>query len=294
MNFIHVSLGTSTLTKFLAWLIDDKSFEKANEPHVMSKEKLRKVLGLVESIVSVARCTFTPFHLGLAIELYHEYGSRTLIETLFSHGFCASYTEVRRYLTSIAVHEVENMENGAFAPDGIISVQEGRGLIQEGADNIDLNTETIDGKDSFHSMAHTVFQTCRSHDDSCLRQLKVRRGQERTFQLTESASTIMSCPDLFSNHKEADTRMLLHTIHADARFGDMNVKGRIIIKSPDTDVLLLCIHFFPSMRNTKELWFKTGTVTRTKERMVVAIFQSMIFAISMVLLYASYCLQCML
>jgi hypothetical protein len=42
MNFIHVSLGTSlekmpsTFTKFLAWLIDDKSFEKANEPHVMS------------------------------------------------------------------------------------------------------------------------------------------------------------------------------------------------------------------------------------------------------------------
>ena len=131
MNFIHVSLGTSlekmpsTLAKFHAWLIDDKSFEKANEPHVMSKEKLRKVLGLVESIVSVGRCTFTPFHLGLAIELYHEYGSRTLIETLFSHGFCASYTEVRRILTSIAVHEVENMENGAFAPDSIISVQEG-------------------------------------------------------------------------------------------------------------------------------------------------------------------------
>ena len=57
--------------------------------------------------------------------------------------------------------------------------------------------------------------------------------------------------------------MLLHAIHADTRFGDMNVKGRIHIKSPDgTDILLLCIHFFPSMRNTKELWFKTGTVTR--------------------------------
>jgi hypothetical protein len=34
------------------------------------------------------------------------------------------------------------MENGAFAPDGIISVQKGGGLIQEGANNIDLNTET--------------------------------------------------------------------------------------------------------------------------------------------------------
>jgi hypothetical protein len=88
---------------------------------------------VLRSILSAPSCIKPPSsHLGLAIELYHEYGSRTLIETLFSHGFCASYTEVRRYLTSIAVHEVENMENGAFAPDGIISVQEGGGLIQEG------------------------------------------------------------------------------------------------------------------------------------------------------------------
>jgi hypothetical protein len=78
-------------------------------------------------------------------------------------------------------------------------------------------------------------------------------------------SKVNDCPDLFSNHEEANTRMLLHAIHANTRIGDMNVKGRIIIKSPDTDVLFLCIHFFPSMRNTKELWFKTGTVTRTKD-----------------------------
>ena len=74
-----------------------------------------------------------------------------------------------------------------------------------------------------------------------------------------TSSKVNDCPDLFSNHEEANTRMLLLAIHADTRFGD------IIIKSPDTDVLLLCIHFFPSMRNTKELWFKTGTVTRTKD-----------------------------
>jgi hypothetical protein len=36
-------------------------------------------------------------------------------------------------------------------------------------------------------------------------------------------SKVSDCPDLFSNHEEADTRMLLHAIHADTRFGDMNV-----------------------------------------------------------------------
>ena len=29
---------------------------------------------------------------------------------------------------------------------------------KEGADNIDINTEKIDGKDTFHSMARAVFQ----------------------------------------------------------------------------------------------------------------------------------------
>jgi hypothetical protein len=37
---------------------------------------------------------FYTIHLGLAIELYHEYGSRTLIETLFSHGHARNFVRV--------------------------------------------------------------------------------------------------------------------------------------------------------------------------------------------------------
>ena len=50
-----------------------------------------------------------------------------------------------------------------------------------------------------------------------------------------------------STHEEADTRMLLHVIHADRMFGEIRTKGRIIVKSPDTDVLVLCVHYFPSL-----------------------------------------------
>jgi hypothetical protein len=42
--------------------------------------------------------------------------------------------------------------------------------------------------------------------------------------------------------------MLLHAIHADTRFGDMNVKGRIIFKSSDTDILLLCTLTFEGVK----------------------------------------------
>jgi hypothetical protein len=59
--------------------------------------------------------------------------------------------------------------------------------------------------------------------------------------------------------------MILHAIHADKMFGESGIKGWIIVKSPDTDVLILCIHYFPSMQHTQELWFPTGSITNTKE-----------------------------
>ena len=181
------------LVKFVSWVIDGKLYENAVEPYAMPIEKARKAVGISDCIVSVSKQAFTPFHLGLAVQLYHEFGSRRLIETLYSHGVCVSYDEVRRYITSIAHHEIEKIQNDVYVPDGIVPVQEGGCLIQEGADNIDLNTETVDGKDSFHSMARAVFQTNYFPVDSCLRQLKVKRGPDRSLEITENASKLSSC-----------------------------------------------------------------------------------------------------
>jgi hypothetical protein len=138
-----------SLVRFLCWLIDAKSFESATEPYTMPTDKIRKALSITDSIVSVSKQLFTPFHLGLAVQLYHEFGSRHLIDTLYSHGFCTSYDEVRRYITSNAQHEISKIQDDVYVPDGITPLSEGGCLIQEGADNIDLNTETIDGKGSF-------------------------------------------------------------------------------------------------------------------------------------------------
>jgi hypothetical protein len=80
--------------------------------------------------------------------MHHVYGSKNLVETLHSHGFCASYNELRRYLTSLADHEINKIENGTYIPHGICSLPGEVTLIQEGADNVDINTETIDGKDT--------------------------------------------------------------------------------------------------------------------------------------------------
>jgi hypothetical protein len=52
---------------------------------------------------------------------------------------------VRQFLTSTANHEIAKTEVSCI-PYGISPKTLGGDFIQEGADNIDLNTETIDGK----------------------------------------------------------------------------------------------------------------------------------------------------
>jgi hypothetical protein len=76
-----------------------------------------------------------------------------------------TFPEVMRYLTSIVHHEMENLHDDVHVPDGIIP-------IREGADSIDINTETTDGKNTFHSMARAVFQIRPGPLGSALRFLK--------------------------------------------------------------------------------------------------------------------------
>ena len=62
---------------------------------------------------------------------------------------------------------------------------------------------------------------------------------------------------LESNHEEADTRLLLHAKYA------ARPRSRIIIQSPDTDVLVLCVAHFDEIA-FEELWFRTGVKDRLR------------------------------
>ena len=77
----------------------------------------------------------------LGVQLYLEFGSRFLIETLHELGFCSSYQEVQKYQQSAAVSqplETAELMQGQF--------------LQFVADNIDHNTQTLDDLNTFHVM----------------------------------------------------------------------------------------------------------------------------------------------
>ena len=64
-------------------------------------------------------------------------------------------------------------------------------------------------------------------------------------------------PDLKSDQEEADTRLLLHAKYASTP------ETRIVIHSPDTDVLVLSAAHFDRL-GSKELWFRTGVKDRLR------------------------------
>jgi hypothetical protein len=82
-----------------------------------------------------------------------EYGSSYLSGPNLSFGFLKGkhaiiavvssfigrhfyYTEIRRFLTSAANHEISKSQSGLFIPNGICLKISGGGFIQEGSDNV--------------------------------------------------------------------------------------------------------------------------------------------------------------
>ena len=106
------------LLNFIVWLVNDSCFYQENNYEGTSNDILRKCISIAECVISLHKTQFTPFNVGLALQFHHEYGSKQLIETLNSYGFCANYTEVRRFLTSAANHEISKSQSGLFIPNG--------------------------------------------------------------------------------------------------------------------------------------------------------------------------------
>ena len=54
-------------------------------------------------------------------------------------------------------------------------------------------------------------------------------------------------------------------LHADKLFEIFYVRGRIVIRCSDTDVLFLFVHYFPQIQHTEELWLCMETVFDGKD-----------------------------
>ena len=118
-----------SLLTFLKQIIDHKNSEK-------------KILSIGQAIIQACmpRGVIAPLQIGLGVQMHHLYGSKLLIEILNSMGFCSSYTEIQRF------------ESSAASSQGTSFDLSDEQFVQYVADNVDHNTGTLDGHNTFHGM----------------------------------------------------------------------------------------------------------------------------------------------
>jgi len=110
------------LYRTMRWLTDKKAFDDILECDEDDQDL--QCLSIACDIIAKATSVYSPKHLGLAINIHHECGSRKLIELVSSMGCCVSYGEVRCFLTSAATHIRSTQAitpSGAIVPPEIVS-----------------------------------------------------------------------------------------------------------------------------------------------------------------------------
>ena len=109
----------------------------------VGKDIKLKLASVGQAIVQAVRprVILAPLQLGLGVQMHHHFSSKFLIDSLNSHGFCASYKTVQKYERSAAV--AQGTEIPGYTPGH---------FVQYSADNVDHNLRTLDGTGTFHGM----------------------------------------------------------------------------------------------------------------------------------------------
>lgn len=131
----------------------------------------------------------TPKHVGLALAIHQKTRSRKLVSLFNKAGHCATYKEVLRIDRTLAEMTLESLDysTGAVTPPNIVSCDDATKLFEGAiqpfvpvlhitADNIDLLTDTIDGKNTFHATQMVVFQRGGKSSDDSLNTIQVKKG----------------------------------------------------------------------------------------------------------------------
>ena len=90
------------------------------------------------------RSLITPLQIGLAVQMHNQFGSKGLIESLHSHGFCSSY-KVLKFGSCAAFYQNVNLPE-----------LKDSSFLHYSADNVDHNICTLDGLNTFHGMGIIV------------------------------------------------------------------------------------------------------------------------------------------
>ena len=123
-----------------------------------------------------------PKHIGLALSLHQKTRSRKYVNLFNRVGHCLSYNQVRPIDTSLAQQTLQTLDKvtEAVTPPNLLAglppehsqVSKRSPILQVTADNIDILTDTLDGKNTFHGTQMVAFQRGCASTDNVLESIK--------------------------------------------------------------------------------------------------------------------------
>ena len=79
-------LVPAELYRFILWLLDKNAHAAGSEDYTPAEDIHRKSLAIAETIIFNSTNMLTPLQFGPAVQLHHNHGSRSIIDTLHAHG----------------------------------------------------------------------------------------------------------------------------------------------------------------------------------------------------------------
>ena len=166
------------LYDFIAWCTSKKDFDSAtsyaSETDMGNIE--RRFLAICHNMISRVYKIHTPTTFSLCVKLHHDHGSGELLDDLSSLGHNIPYDEVRRFLTVIALDQLSTMSHVHISRDiSVYDPENVRTTVDAAIDNFDENEQTIDGKNTTHSMVVVLYQRSpKSEETPCIPRTKKR------------------------------------------------------------------------------------------------------------------------
>ena len=126
-----------------------ETLRKLLEVLIVGKGAKMKIASIGQAIMQAARpqVLLAPLQFGLGVQMHHHFGSRFLIDALHCHGFCCAYNEVQQFEQNAALSYNTDIPNYMSE------------FVQYAADNVDHNSRTLDGHNTFHGMGMIVVIT---------------------------------------------------------------------------------------------------------------------------------------
>ena len=171
------------LFNHLAWMLfEDDTPVGENGRVPLTESQQETVLNIAQDVLLQVTGTPMPKHIGLALYILKQTGSKDLVRICNKFGQCISYDVAQRYITTWA-NDVESVGPCSFIPHGLVD-----GVFTQYAfDNLDFHENTKDGT-TLHATTHNIYQYT-DFDTPDMGSVPIRVNRERSLPQPENFVT---------------------------------------------------------------------------------------------------------